>query len=210
MQSLLIEKNLIQIMPDAKAEHIALFIPALQSQVTKFDINSALRLAHFIAQVAHESGCFRYRVENLNYSARALRAVFGKYFTSDEMALQYARKQEAIANIVYANKMGNGDERSGDGWHYKGRGLIHLTGKDSYAGCADYLDIDIVSEPEQLQRDPQIMVGSACYLWQVLKLNELADKDDLNSITCKINGGYHGLESRGDFLERAKQCFEID
>ena len=120
------------IMPSGKTSQLELFCPALNRQLVTYQLQSPLRQAHFLAQVAHESGSFNYTSENLNYSASALRQVFGKYFTDDAIANQYARKPEKIASRVYASRMGNGDEASGEGWKFRGRGLIQLTGKDNY------------------------------------------------------------------------------
>lgn len=113
------------------------YIDDLELTLPKYGIaNSKVRLAHFFSQVLHESGCMRYDMENLNYSAKALRAVFGKYFKTKRQAEGYARQPEKIANKVYANRMGNGVESSGDGWKYRGRGLIQLTGKNNYRAFA--------------------------------------------------------------------------
>ena len=113
------------------------YIGQLEETLPKYGIaDSNVRLAHFFAQILHESGCMRFDMENLNYSSDALRRVFGKYFRTTELADAYARQPERIANRVYANRMGNGDEASGDGWKYRGRGLIQLTGRDNYKAFA--------------------------------------------------------------------------
>lgn len=206
-----IEKSqLTAIMPAAREQDIDWYLEALNQQLPKFDIDTPLRMAHFLSQIAHESGSFKYKSENLNYSAKALRAVFGKYFDSDEMAEQYARKPEDIANVVYANRMGNGDTASGDGWRYRGRGLIQLTGRENYAHCAQAIDMDCENTPELLNEDAAAAVAAACWFWQSRKLNDLADQDDIKSITRKINGGYHGLQERESFCNRAKNVFNID
>lgn len=210
MTTLISQAQLAQTLPAAKEQDILWYLEALNSQLAKFEINTPLRLAHFIAQIAHESGSFKYKSENLNYSAKALRAVFGKYFDTDAMAEQHARKPEQIANIVYANRMGNGDPESGDGWLYRGRGLIQLTGKENYARCAEAIGVDCENQPDLLCDDAAAAVAAACWYWQSRKLNDLADSDDIKGITRKINGGYHGLEDREAFYQRARAALLLD
>ena len=120
------------------------YIPHIATVLPKFNLDTPLRKAHFLAQVAHESGGLKYSAENLNYSAQGLRSVFGKYFKTNDIAALYARKPEKIANRVYADRMGNGNEASGDGWKFRGRGLIQLTGKDNYQQFARDYGIDCV------------------------------------------------------------------
>lgn len=196
--------QLKEIMPQATTENINKYLTPLNDGMPKFQIDRPLRAAHFIAQVAHESGSLRYNKENLNYSAKALRAVFGKYFPTDELAEQYARQPEKIANRVYANRMGNGDEASGDGWKYRGRGLIQLTGHDNYQRCGQAIGLDLENDPDQVADDPSVSVSAVGWFWQTNNLNRLADADDIKGVTKRINGGYHGLEDRMAFLERAK------
>lgn len=202
-------ENLQSIMPKASPEHLNKYLDALNEEMQKAEINTPLRVAHFIAQLAHESGNFRYHTENLNYSAKALRAVFGKYFPTNDEAEAYERQPEKIANRVYADRMGNGDEASGEGWKYRGRGLIQLTGKDNYTRCSAALDLDLVNEPEQVAENPNIAVAAAAWFWNQRKLNDYADQDDVKAITKRINGGYHGLENRMNFLVRAKDILGI-
>lgn len=197
--------QLMSIMPAAREQDIERYIEALNTQLPRYKINTPLRMAHFIAQVAHESGSFKHHCEDLSYSAKALRCVFSKYFDCDEMAERYARKPQEIANLVYANRMGNGDTVSGDGWRYRGRGLIKLTGRENYANCAAFIDYDCVENPDLLLNDPQVAVAAACWYWHSRKLNDVADRDDLKRITGKISSGCHGLESRKGFYERARQ-----
>lgn len=200
--------QLMSIMPAARDQDIERYIEALNTQLPRYKINTPLRMAHFIAQIAHESGSFKYQCENLSYSAKALRSVFSKYFDSDEMAERYARKPQEIANVVYANRMGNGNTVSGDGWRYRGRGLIKLTGRENYANCAAFIDYDCVEDPDLLSDDPQVAVAAACWCWHSRQLNDIADRDDLKRITAKINRGSHGLESRKGFYERARQVLK--
>lgn len=201
--------TLAEIMPKASQSNIDKYLGALNDEMAKFDINTPLRAAHFVAQLAHESGSFHYSSENLNYSASALKAVFGKYFPTEEMAEEYARQPEKIANRVYADRMGNGDEASGEGWKYRGRGLIQLTGKDNYTNCGAATGMDIVNHPDQLADDANAAVAAAGWFWDMRKLNSYADQDDVKAITKRINGGYNGLEDREAYLARAKQVLGI-
>ena len=160
------------------------------------------RIAAFIAQCGHESAGFTVTKENLNYSAKALQSVFKKYFPTTELAEKYARKPEMIANRVYANRMGNGDEQSGDGWRYCGRGFIQLTGKANYYELASGLnDMQYYINPELLEQLPHALVG-ALWFWDKHKLNNYADDGDLKGMTKIINGGYNGLDDRLELYER--------
>lgn len=180
------------------------YYEALNKILPQYGINTKLRICHFLAQVLHESGHLKYKSENLNYSAKALRSVFGKYFKTDEIANQYARKPEKIANRVYANRMGNGDEASGDGWNFRGRGLIQLTGVNNYKACSQDLGLDLVNNPDLITSDPEICVKTACWFWDKNGLNTLADKDDINAITKRINGGLTNISDRCKILNLAK------
>ena len=179
------------------------YLPHLEEALPKYGIaESQLRLAHFFAQVLHESGCMRFDIENLNYSSDALRKVFGKYFRTREDADAYARNPEKIANRVYANRMGNGDERSGDGWKYRGRGLIQLTGRANYQAFAQWIgDERVVDDPDLVCTD--YAVHSAVFFWVVNDLNRLADKDDVVSLTARVSGGANGLAHRRELLNKA-------
>lgn len=171
---------------------------ALCEILPEYEINTPERVAAFIAQCAHESGGFRALKENLNYKAETLRRIFPKYFPTDDIARQYAslpNKQEAIANRVYANRMGNGPEESGDGFRYCGRGLIQLTGKDNYTWFAASLEIPVEEAAEYLQTF-EGAVQSACWFWETNNLNQWADKGDILTLTKRINGGTIGLEDR--------------
>lgn len=166
-----------------------------KSLLDEYEINTPKRIAAFIAQCAHESGGFVFLSENLNYSAAGLMRVFDKYFKDEATAKAYARSPEKIANRVYANRMGNGDEASGDGWRYRGRGLIQLTGKDNYFWFASSLEIT----PEEAAEYTQTFEGaaqSACWFWETNKLNKLADDADIMTMTKRINGGTIGLKDR--------------
>lgn len=172
-------------------------------------INTPLRASHFIAQVAHESSGFRVTKENLNYSDEGLLGTFGRYFENTEIALEYARDPEKIANRVYANRMGNGDEASGDGWKYVGRGLIQLTGKNNYIALGKYLELDLTDEPSVISDHPVYATMTATWYWTEHELNRYADEDNLEKITRIINGGLNGLEDRKAYLNRAKQVLGV-
>ncbi len=185
---------------------VTAYCEAVNACLQRYDINTPLRAAHFLAQVAHESGGFRYVEENLNYSAHALKSVFGKYFKDDTLVSNYARHPQKIANRVYANRMGNGSERSGDGWRYRGRGLIQLTGKSNYTQYAEARCVDVVQTPDLVAKDPTLATDVAGWYWDSRTLNRYADNDDLRAITKRINGGYHGLKDRQFYLNRAKNA----
>ena len=168
----------------------------------KYDIDSPQRIAAFIAQCSHESGHFEKLIENLNYGAKGLVMTWPKRFTSPELANKYARQPEMIANYVYANRLGNGDELSGDGWKYRGRGLIQLTGKYNYQKFADTVGMDL----EQVTRYLETKQGAAeaaCLFWKNNKLNSYADVGDIRGMTKVINGGYIGLPEREENYKKA-------
>ena len=178
---------------------------ALEQALPDYDINTPQRVAAFIAQCAHESGGFRALKENLNYKAVTLRKIFPKYFPDDATANHYAslpNKQEAIANRVYGGRMGNGDEASGDGFRYCGRGLIQLTGKQNYQNFADSIETPVEDIPEYLATF-EGAVQSACWFWEANNLNQWADKSDILTLTKRINGGTIGLEDRKKHYEHA-------
>ena len=168
---------------------------ALEQALPDYDINTPQRVAAFLAQCAHESGGFRALKENLNYKAASLRRVFPKYFPTDDLAAAYAGKGEMIANRVYGGRMGNGDEHSGDGFRYCGRGLIQLTGKNNYQAFADSIETPVEDVPEYLQTF-EGAVQSACWFWESNNLNQFADNGDILTMTKRINGGTIGLEDR--------------
>ena len=178
---------------------------ALEQALPDYDINTPQRVAAFVAQCAHESGGFKALKENLNYKAVTLRKIFPKYFPNDVIANQYAslpNKQEAIANRVYGGRMGNGDEASGDGFRYCGRGLIQLTGKQNYQNFADSIETPVEDVPEFLATF-EGAVQSACWFWEANNLNQWADKGDILTLTKRINGGTIGLEDRIKHYEHA-------
>ena len=168
---------------------------ALCEILPEYEINTPQRVAAFIAQCAHESGGFRALKENLNYKAESLLKVFPKYFKTLDEAKAYEKQPEKIANRIYGNRMGNGDESSGDGFRYCGRGLIQLTGKDNYSWFAASLEMPVEDVPEYLASF-EGAVQSACWFWETNNLNQWADAGDILTLTKRINGGTIGLEDR--------------
>jgi putative chitinase len=188
-------EQLTHLIPNNK--HIAEWKEALDKILPKYEINSKLRVAAFIAQCSHESGQFTVLRENLNYRAETLVKVFPKYFPSLAVANKFAKQPEKIANKVYGGRMGNGPEATGEGFKYCGRGLIQLTGKDNYSKIAKYLGCEV----DHLCEYMCTMEGaleSACWFWKTHNLNEYADKKDMLTITKKINGGTNGLKERNE------------
>lgn len=204
---------------DFKKEHLAAMIgknpyldywyDALYQILPEYEINTPQRVAAFIAQCAHESGNFRFLQENLNYRAESLTKTFRKYFPTLESAQPYAKKPQMIANKVYANRMGNGDEASGDGYRYLGRGLIQLTGKNNYTFFAASVGIEDMEECVEYLGTFEGAVQSACYYWENTKLNVEADAGDIKTMTRKINGGFIGLEDRIKHYEHALHVFGV-
>jgi putative chitinase len=178
------------------------WLDPLNDAFQKYDISTPARQAFFVGQCAHESGNFRILEENLHYSASSLMRVWPSRFPDIDVANQFANNPEKIANKVYAGRMGNGDEETGDGWKYHGRGLIQLTGKDNYANCGSGLDLDLLSNPEWLL-DPKYAALSAAWFWNRKGLNALADVQDYDTMTKRINGGLLGLDDRKAKIAKA-------
>lgn len=179
-------------------------ISAFQQVFAKYQINTPLRMAHFMAQLAHESANFTRLTENLNYSAQGLANTWPSRFAvnpnanpkvPNTKALEMQRKPEQIANFVYANRMGNGNEASGDGWRFRGRGFIMITGRANYQAFSNYSGINIVSNPNRAS-EPLVAALIAGWYWNSRNLNTLADRDDVVGITRAINGGTIGLADR--------------
>ena len=195
--------ELQQLIP--KNPYVKQWHAALAQLLPEYKIDTKQRIAAFIAQCAHESAGFTALKENLNYKAVTLRKVFPKYFPTDEIAQAYAsqpNKQEAIANIVYANRMGNGGPETGDGYRYCGRGLIQLTGKENYSWFAASLGIGVQEAAEYLETF-EGAAQSACWFWETNKLNTWADTGDILTLTKRINGGTIGLEDRKNHYNHA-------
>ena len=198
---------LVQVMPQLARDRAALFLPHLVTTMQEFDISTPLRAAAFLAQIAHESAQLSHLAENLNYSATGLLNTFGKRFTQ-ETANDYARQPERIANHVYGGRGGNGDEASGDGFRYRGRGLIQLTFRDNYRHAGDVLGLPIEDQPDTVAT-PEVGSRTAGLYWKDNNLNALADAADFTSITKRINGGLAGQDERLAFYARAKQVLGV-
>lgn len=199
----LTKEQLKKLLP--KNPYVDYWYDALSKLLPDYEINTPQRIAAFVAQCSHESGGFMILQENLNYRPATLRKIFPKYFPTDELANEYCsrpNKQEAIANRVYANRMGNGNEASGDGWRYRGRGLIQLTGHDNYAFFAGSLGIPIEEATEYMSTF-EGAAQSACWFWETNNLNQWADKGDILTLTKRINGGTIGLDDRIKHYEHA-------
>ena len=184
------------------------FGPGTMKKAMEFYKLSPVRAAHFFAQTAHESGNFKAFAENLNYGASGLTGIFKKYFPTQEKALLYERKPEKIANVVYASRMGNGDEASGDGWKYRGRGALQLTGKDNYQAFANYLKKpEIMTNPDLVATEYSF--ESAMFFFDKNKLWAICDEGvndaAILKLTKRINGGTHGLEDR---TQKTKKFYE--
>ena len=183
-------------------------ISQIPDTAAKFGITTPLRLAHFLAQCGHESGGFKAVQENLNYGAKGLRGIFAKYFPTDAKALEYERKPEKIANLVYGNRMGNGAEATGEGYKFRGRGYIQLTGKENYSRFDKTVDEDIVSNPDLVAT--KYPLASAAFFFQSNGLWAICDKgaDDatVTSVTKRVNGGTIGLADR---LKHFKEYYAL-
>ena len=189
--------------PKTKANVLEGYLEPLNTVAEYYDMNdNPSRLAGFLAQTAHESGGYTAIKENLNYSAKGLRGTFGKYFPNDEIANHYEKKPEMIANRVYANRMSNGPEESGDGYRFCGRGLIQLTGRANYTKFAADLGMSLEDTIAYLET-PNGAVASAGWFWDNNKLNQYCDSGDFVTLTKRINGGTIGIEDRKHHYELA-------
>lgn len=180
-------------------------IPAVME---KFKINTPLRLGHFLAQCGHESNNFKAVTENLNYGAKSLMVTFKKYFPTEQKALEYERKPEKIANLVYGGRMENGPEASGDGFKFRGRGYIQLTGKVNYRAFGTAINEDIISTPDVVATKYPLL--SAAWYWNSRNINKVCDKGDSNAVTTEVtklvNGGTIGLDDR---IKHFKEFYTI-
>jgi len=174
--------------------HAEALIDAMNVAIEKADLSTPERLAAFIAQCGHESDSFRFMEENLNYKAESLCRTWPSHF-NEENASEYAHNPEKIANRAYANRMSNGDEESGDGWNYRGRGWLQTTGKAGYEQLSDATQIDFVSNPDAVAT-PEGSAISAAVFWEKHNLNRHVDNNDFTGLTKAINGGTIGQEDR--------------
>jgi len=198
------QEKLQQFLP--KNQYISYWYSALEKLLPDYNIDNPQRLANFLGQCYHESGGFIFIKENLNYKWQSLRKVFAKYFPTDQLAQQYEKQPQKIANRVYASRMGNGPEESGDGWRFCGRGLIQVTGRDNYSWFAASLQIT----PEEASEYMETFEGaaqSACWFWETNNLNKFVDANDIRGLTRAINGGYNGLDDRIKHTQHALEIF---
>jgi putative chitinase len=183
-------------------------IAMIPDTAQKFQINTPLRLSHFLAQCGHESGGFKATQENLNYSAKGLRGIFGKYFPTDALAEQYQRKPEAIASRVYGGRMGNGVESTKEGYKFRGRGYIQLTGKDNYTAFGKAINEDVISNPDLVSSKYALL--SAAWFFSKNGLHKIADEGSTDTVVTKItkrvNGGTIGLADR---IKHFKEYYEL-
>lgn len=182
--------------------------PHVMEAASRFDFMAPSRLAMWIAQCGHESASFRRVEENLNYRASQLRAVWPRRFPTEEKALAFAHQPERIANHVYAGRLGNGPEASGDGWRFRGRGLVQVTGRSNYRACGAALGLDLEDAPELLATDLYAAL-SAGWFWDSRGLNGFADRGDVEGATKRINGGLTGLTDRRARYERAAEALGV-
>jgi putative chitinase len=197
-----------KVCPKTKKEILETYVAPINKVAKAYGIlDNHKRVAAFLAQIAHESGGFNFTKENLNYNAKALQSVFKKYYPTEKDAIIHERKPEQIANRVYASRMGNGDEKSGDGWTYRGRGLIQLTGKENYTKFSESIKKPLKEAVDYLET-AEGAVESAAWFWNKNKLNELCDKDDFTTLTKRINGGTNGLEDRKHHYEIALKALK--
>lgn len=199
------QEKLARIIPNAKYG-VDAWYNELVELLPVFEITTVGRVAAFIAQTAHESGGYSALKENLNYSAEGLHKLWPNRFPTVESAQPYNRNPQAIANKVYSSRMGNGDEHSGEGWLYCGRGLLQLTGKANYSAFAEYAGIAVEDAPEYIET-PRGAVHSACWFWYTNDLNTFADAGDFTGMTKRINGGTIGLDDRIHHYNAAVQIF---
>lgn len=195
--------QLLKIMPLA-GRQADVFAAPLTDAMTRFHITGPARQASFLAQIAHESGQLNRMTENLIYSAPRMMVIWPKRFPTLASTEGYAQNAPALANKVYGGRMGNGTEATGEGWRYRGRGLLQLTGKDNYRNCGAAVGYDLVAHPEFMD-SPMLAALSAAWFWKSNGLNELADKGDQTLVTRRVNGGTHGLAQRLAMFEVAKR-----
>ena len=204
------QAQLLRAVPELYKPRLNEFVAYWNQWAEPFEVNTPLRVCHALSQIFHESCNLRYTEENLNYSADGLLKTFPKYFKTRAEAEAYARKPEMIANRVYGGRMGNGGEASGDGWRYRGRGFIGLTGKFNYIDYtrSEFCVGDVVKNPDLVAKAPGNL-KTALYFWWKNKCNQFADNDDCQGLTKRINGGLNGYANRSFLLRRFKKEFGI-
>lgn len=184
-----------------------IWLEAMAAELPLAGIDTPHEVASFVAQIAHESAELTRLEENLNYSAERLMQVWPRRFTSFEFAQRYEHMPEKLANYVYANRIGNGDEASGDGWFFRGRGPGMLTGRRNCTNCGIYLGVDLVGHPELLLT-PHVGIGSFIWFWHTNNLDELDDDADVRIETRRVNGGDTGLAHRQAYFDRCLKILE--
>lgn len=213
MFKVLPRERFIQIVNYAPKSRIDQYYHPMILMMANWEINTPLRVSHFLSQIIHESGSFKFVEENLNYSSDALKKTFNIYKNNPGLADQHHRKPELIANHAYSNRMGNGGPESGDGWKFRGRGLIQLTGKNNYTDYNQHTDNNVISNPELVATDPLEACNVAGWYWDRENLNALTDEgstiDEVIKITKRINGGTNGLEDRIKHFEIAKEVYNL-
>lgn len=204
------QSQLLRAVPTLYKPRLDEFVAYFNQWAEPFEVNTPLRVVHFLSQCFHESGNLRYCEENLNYSAEGLLKTFPKYFKTRKEADAYARQPEKIANRVYGGRMGNGPEASGDGWKYRGRGFIGLTGKSNYIdySSSEFCIGDVVKNPDLIAKAPGNL-KTALYFWWKNGCNKWADLDDCEGLTRRINGGQNGLANRKYLLRCFKREYGI-
>lgn len=199
---MLTSAQLKQIFPNATMANIQKFLPFINKHLSALGSTDKKTVAAFLAQIGHESGELQYVLENLNYSAEGLRKTFSKYFPTTALAQSYARKPQAIANRVYANRMGNGNEASGDGWRFRGKGLIQLTGRTNVTLFAKWRNIPVNDASVLLETAEGAVLG-AIWFWTANNLNRFVVANDFTGLTRAINGGTNGLAHRQQLYANA-------
>lgn len=183
------------------------WLGAMQDVLPKYDINTPERVAGFMAQTGHESNGYKVLTENLNYSAKALDAIFGKYFKrAGRDAQEYHRQPEKIANVIYASRMDNGNTGSGDGWRFRGGGILQLTGRSNYTRFGESVGMS-AEEATDYVRTKEGALESACWFWKTNNLNKYCDNNDITTLSKRVNGGTIGLEDRIKHWNHAMELF---
>jgi putative chitinase len=198
-------EQVAQLYPRASAAHRDAFVAAEEALFGRFGLaERPIRLHFFLAQIGHESGGLTVAEENLDYSAERLREVWPRRFPDLAAARPFARNPQALANAVYAGRMGNGDAASGDGFRYRGRGYIQITGRDGYRRVGTIAGLDLEGDPDQAAA-PQHALLVACAFWQWKELNPFCDLGDFRKVTRRINGGLTGLADRSAWLDKVRR-----
>lgn len=190
--------DILQKLVPSSKNTIAQHFPYLEKSAVEFGFDSPKQLMCIIPNIIVETMGFQRMVENLNYSDKGLQRTFKMYFKDEKQAMSYAKRPEKIANYVYANRNGNGNEKSGDGWKFRGRAALHITGKNNYQMVGDVLGLDLIKTPELLEK-PEVAYRAAGVFWKVNKLDVLAEKLEFTQIVNRITGGYNGLEERKSY-----------